>query len=540
MDAELVTKARVEELAFTGMEPLVTEIKALDEGAQVIFCGRACDVAIFAAPAIRHGIDPGLAYHAGHILECGALACDPGSASDVLAAEFAGETVTFIAFNKMRKVTPKSIAAHSLYEESHPCLQFYPEGVLVMEHTQYEAKTPTIAGIKKSLFVYSPLTLKLEGSRKIGERYISLLFCKPDNAIPESFLLYGRNGVETYPVTDQEQEIGILIKVTSKSETSAETLASLLKGYMLHYGYPNRRTTAGNIAFPISPSAINFRNNDGLCTSLVIAGTREPLFIQQYAQIKNSVIELAKNNFPEIFKQCEVEILTADAKNPLLFIDTIEKTKEEAQKKHKEVLKTIQQWVDKERMPYSCIFGGEVYRWSIYHLLKNQKIIKKLFPIKLYHADGKKWTLLKEVSADYQAIGIPKNKYQGSINPKEVNQIKKITHKGKPVGYKPLLEMATVIRTKDAGINTITYDIFFTSLHDYRAALKSNAFSKESIAKILGVPKSLIIGTFQVDTCNAIKISRYREKISGTSGSRDVFGSQQQLKIEQMVIPLMV
>ena len=72
-------------------------IKALDEGAEVIFAGRSCDVAIFAADPVRRGIDPGLAYHAGHILECGAIACDPGSANDCLTAEFRDDhSVVFI------------------------------------------------------------------------------------------------------------------------------------------------------------------------------------------------------------------------------------------------------------------------------------------------------------------------------------------------------------------------------------------------------------------------------------------------------------
>jgi len=54
-----------------GVHPL---INALESGAQFIIAGRACDAALFASDMIRRGINAGLAYHAGHVLESGALA----------------------------------------------------------------------------------------------------------------------------------------------------------------------------------------------------------------------------------------------------------------------------------------------------------------------------------------------------------------------------------------------------------------------------------------------------------------------------------
>jgi len=127
----------VQQSAIVAQMGIAPFIKALEMGAQVVLAGRACDVAIFAADPVRRGLDPGLAYHAGHVLECGAIACDPGSASDGLIAEFRDDqSVVFTPPNPMRKATVYSIAAHSLYEEDHPALQYYPEGVSTYEHTQ--------------------------------------------------------------------------------------------------------------------------------------------------------------------------------------------------------------------------------------------------------------------------------------------------------------------------------------------------------------------------------------------------------------------
>src|SRR5271156_4550667 len=164
-----------------GIHPLIT---ALESGAQYILAGRSCDIALFASDMIRRGIDAGLAYHVGHILECGALACDPGSPSDCLVAEVYDDgTALFTAPNPARRCTPYSIAAHSLYEESHPQLQFYPEGILVMEKTQFFSRDARTAGIRNSVFVRSskpwPWSIKLEGSRRLGARKVSLIYIDP-------------------------------------------------------------------------------------------------------------------------------------------------------------------------------------------------------------------------------------------------------------------------------------------------------------------------------------------------------------------------
>ncbi len=164
-----------------GIHPLIT---ALQAGAQYIFAGRSCDVALFASDMIRRGIDAGIAYHVGHVLECGALACDPGSPSDCLVAEIYDDgSALFVAPNPARRCTPYSIAAHSLYEESHPQLQFYPEGILAMEKTEFLARDNRTTAIRNSRFVHAdkpwPWSIKLEGAHLLGKRKVSLIYIDP-------------------------------------------------------------------------------------------------------------------------------------------------------------------------------------------------------------------------------------------------------------------------------------------------------------------------------------------------------------------------
>ena len=528
--------AACKKVAQMGIAPFIS---ALNEGAQVVLAGRACDVAIFAADPVRRGIDPALAYHAGHTLECGALACIPGSGSDCLIAEFTDESsVIFISPNVTRKATTYSISAHGLYEEDHPTLQFYPEGVLSFQNTEYFSAGERSAGLRNSSFFSRPLSMKIEGSRKAGERFVSLLFCKELGSIPDHYPVYGRNGIETRPVKENEMEIGLLIKAKSDSEEVAKTLLTLWKGFFMHFGYPNRRATAGNLAFPISPSQITYKDETGKYISLIVAGTRDPFFQESFDKIKTDIKIRVDLEYPDLMSQGEVEIIVANPEMPLMYLETIGLTKEDARVGHQEDLKAVERFVDWDKASPREVYAGEFFVWGAYHLLTNETVIQeRLFPVSLYHCNGRHWDLLKEIKPVYQSVG-------SDVNPSseeryaELNTVQPCIHIGKPSGYKRLIDMANVIRSKNAGINKMVYDIFFNSEEDYEIALHSNIFSNDNIADILDVPAEQMIGVYRANECHAIKISVNRSVVSGSKGDRDVFGAQQHARFLSLLIPV--
>ena len=109
--------------------------------------------------------------------------------------------------------------------------------------------------------------------------------------------------------------------------------------------------------------------------------------------------------------------------------------------------------------------------------------------------------------------------YAGNLDDRTLSLIADVPPAGQPLGTHRLLDMAVVIRSKDAGINRLTFDIIFTSGENYEAALRSNVFSKDNVARILRLPAERVVGTFFVDTCNAIKISIERPNISASRTS---------------------
>jgi hypothetical protein len=525
-----------------GIHPLIT---ALESGAQYILAGRSCDIALFASDMIRRGIDPGLAYHVGHVLECGALACDPGSPSDCLVAEIYDDgSALFIAPNPNRRCTTYSIAAHSLYEESHPQLQFYPEGILDMEKTEFFSRDSRTAGIRNSIFVRSgkpwPWSIKLEGARLVGKRKVSLIYIDAAdlNKIPADVLVYGRNGVQTKPVDPKtEKELGIIIETAAKDQQSAVLLASLLTHYLIHYGYPGRKATAGNIAYPLSPNLVSFQRADGTYGAVVPSGTRDPVFFENYTMIKAAVIKLIEDEFPDALANASYTITDATAENPAILLRTVDRDGERAAALHLKEVDRISKLVKPKASSLLSLDAPDAYAWTLYHLLQNEKVIKEqMFPITYYGANGSTWTEENTEKAKYFDIGI--TGYQGNVDDRTLSLIPDVPPVGLPHANFRLLDMAVVIRSKDAGINRLTFDIIFNSSEMYRAALRSNVFHSCNMARILGLPCDRVVGTFFVDTCNGIKISVDRPNISASMDERDVFGAQQQAAVERLVIPM--
>jgi len=73
------------------------------------------------------------------------------------------------------------------------------------------------------------------------------------------FHIYGKNGVMgDFEPTKKvlSHEIGIILEAVSSSQEKANTICSVIRSTLLHYGYSGRISTAGNLAFPFSPSDI--------------------------------------------------------------------------------------------------------------------------------------------------------------------------------------------------------------------------------------------------------------------------------------------
>lgn len=100
-----------------------------------------------------------------------------------------------------------------------------------------------------------------------------------------------------------------------------------------------------------------------------------------------------------------------------------------------------------------------------------------------------------------------------------------------------LSALAKTIRSKNAGVDKITFDVIFKDRDSYDRVRKSGALTRETIAELYKIPDSRISDFVEFDPALAIKFTIYRDRPSGSAGDGDIFGSQQYAPLLDLGIP---
>ncbi len=284
--APSLTARHVEESAqIVGQIGTDPYIAAFEQGAEVIIAGRSCDTAIYAALPIWRGYDMGLAFHMAKIMECGAQCALPLAPNDCLLGTLRKDHFLIRPLAAHRVVSPESVAAHTMYEQGNPFLIYEPEGVIDVRDADFQQHDRQSVRVSGSKFISNggKLKIKLEGARRIGARAFTIAGVRDQYVIENldvveqtvraavernlgaqaaaegydlHFRYYGKNAVlgDTEPSKVAPGEIGVLIEALAPTQALASYVLSLARSSYLHCPFPGRKATAGNLAFPFSPS----------------------------------------------------------------------------------------------------------------------------------------------------------------------------------------------------------------------------------------------------------------------------------------------
>ena len=248
-------------------------IELLSKGVDVIVSGRACDTAIYAAPCIFEGYDPALSFHMAKIMECGAMCCEPVAAADVMQAYMHKDYFELRPASPERKCVVERVAAHTMYEQTNPYKIYEPDGEIDIEKAEFEQIDERTVRVKGARFFEAEeKTLKLEGVKCVGYRTVCIAavydpmtisrmdyienvvkeFVASNSSIPscDYTLIFRRYG-------GPETSLAVVIDCVGKTQEIADTVCSLARSRMLHCDYEGRKSSAGNLAFPFSPSDIH-------------------------------------------------------------------------------------------------------------------------------------------------------------------------------------------------------------------------------------------------------------------------------------------
>lgn len=276
-------------VAMMGPEPF---IKALDAGADVVITGRSSDASIFAAVPVKMGISWGPIWHAAKVLECGAAAAEQRPHPDCMFAYIRDDHFVVRPPNPKLRCTPVSVAAHTLYENGDPYLLVEPPGTLNTYDCTYDWQDKVSVKVTGSKFIRSnKYTVKLEGAERVGyqcviigafrdpviieqlDDYLAKIKGNIINRVDQifsgkvvhgtdyklTFKVYGKNGVmgKLEPVQEvRSHEVCVLIEVTARDESTANSIASSAAHTAMHSPIPQWTGLITSLAYPYNPQVL--------------------------------------------------------------------------------------------------------------------------------------------------------------------------------------------------------------------------------------------------------------------------------------------
>lgn len=274
-------------VAVAGIHPY---LEALDLGADVIIGGRSSDIAIFAAPAIRAGFPPALAYYLGKALECASFCAEPYAAKETVIGEITAEDVKLTAMSPYQRCTVASVAGHAMYERSNPYFEYVAGGMIDMTNCRYEQYAEKTCRVTGPVFVpiEGKVKIKLEGSGKVGERYVGIAGIRDpytikhidqvlqwardqvrerfgDDGYEIYYNVYGKNGVmgDLEPVKESlSHELCVVCQGVAPTREMAEEITMTGTRQIFYARLPEVKGTAGTAAFSfeeVMPASAAYR-----------------------------------------------------------------------------------------------------------------------------------------------------------------------------------------------------------------------------------------------------------------------------------------
>lgn len=100
-----------------------------------------------------------------------------------------------------------------------------------------------------------------------------------------------------------------------------------------------------------------------------------------------------------------------------------------------------------------------------------------------------------------------------------------------------LRELASTIRSKNAGVDHITFDVIFRDRTNFERVRDASVLTRDRVAALYKVDPARITHFFVYEPGNAIKFTIRRLRPSGSPGESDVFGSQQYAPLFDVEVP---
>jgi len=420
----------------------------------------------------------GVNYAMGKIMECGAVCAQPKSREALAVVRHSDFDI--VPLDPKSRCTPVSVAAHFLYEKTRPDIIHGPGGALNLNDTSYEQVDDRTVRVRGARFEPEPegeYTVKLEGARVNGYQTIFL------GALRDPILLSQLDSwVASIEAVVKEHTSGFAYDLKIHKYGVNGVMGSLEPDTST---VPKEVFIAGQARAPTQHQANQVASTAKFCF------THAP-YTGQLA---------TAGNFAWPFTPCEIPM-------------------------------------------------GPLSEFCVYHIMHKVDPVD-LFPIKVhdFHGDNSfhaqpceyfsspaivQWLTMKLDTARVaktetgikptagNATDAPK-KYYLTPEPKE--------------GTCYLADIASVVRSKNAGPYELTFDVMFEDQETYKKVKEAEILTRETIARLYRVADEDVIASLYWDPAMAYKATIKRPWVSGGYGETDTHGSQQHAPLLYLVLP---
>ncbi|GKZ21906.1 hypothetical protein AbraIFM66951_007324 [Aspergillus brasiliensis] len=469
-------------VAQMGIEPW---LKAMAEypDFDIIVGGRSYDPSPYAAFCVHRGFtDLGIAYHMGKIMECGAL-CSVPKSKEALAI-VRKDSFDIRALDPRSRCTPVSVAAHTLYEKTRPDILPGPGGNLHLENTKYEQlpdqRTVRVRGARFLPSKDGEYTIKLEAARQTGYHTMFIGGFTDRILINEldQFLDRAKAYVQEYCSFPFELEFRVY----------GNGAASI---------FPNitdTTTTTGSIP----PNEIGIIGHARASTqeqASHVAHTARVYCVHapypgQRATAGNFAMPFAPLDIP-LGATSEFCIYhTMRVEDPEKYFPI-----------HAELLQA-----NTNATP--CLPPDQVHE-----LNQAKKVEDSTLPEQIPNSNP--------LANNDQSGSV-----LGNINPSP--------------GHTFLADIATVIRSKNAGPYELTFDVMFDKAETLSRVRQTHVLKAATIARLYGVPEDDVVACLWWEPALAFKATIKRPVVSGGFLDRDAHGSVQHMPLMLLEIPMVI
>jgi hypothetical protein len=271
-------------VGMMGHEPIEQALRA---GADVVLAGRATDTAVSAAFPLMRGMPPGPTWHAAKIIECGGqCTTDPSGGGVFARVDRTGFTIE--PLDPAAACTPKSVAAHMLYETANPVTMREPSGTIDVTDARYTALDDRTVRVEGSRFEpAAQYTVKLEGAAVTGYETVSFVGIRDPRILRSidewaqylakiltervervlqlgagswdfDLRLYGYNAIlgDLEPAPSAPREVGVMLLVSALDQQTATAISKIANPLLLHLPLPGM-SYLPSFAFATSPAHID-------------------------------------------------------------------------------------------------------------------------------------------------------------------------------------------------------------------------------------------------------------------------------------------